>query len=573
MRICAIEVENFRGIARLEWSPNRGITALVGPGDSAKTTILDALGLLFSPRWNHTFTDNDFNDVSGDSSEITIRATVAHPPAELLRMEAFANYTRGVDSSTGEIVDEPHDEDPALTVELRVDRYLEPRWQVVADRQPEAAPLRASHRAAFGVVRIGSDNVNDLRWSKNSALLRMTGTAGQTPTAQALVEASRAAKKATLEAFTELDSIATKVTHEARALRAVAATATLSAALNSDSLQVGEGSVSLHEGGIPMERHGLGSRRLTGIAVQLADSADARVLLVDEVEAGLEPYRIRHLLRSLHKRLETPGPLSQVFLTTHSPVVLRELTYSQLGVVRKSPEQTIIRTPTPTMQRMLRANAEAFLAPRVLVCEGATEAGFARGVYAHAERKDGSMMTAVATADAGGEKNLVDYAAAFNQLGYRVAIFCDYDTTLDLSSATLDRSGAQSHPTIVRCDKGKWTEQQVAESLGLVALRAAIQHGIEALGVESVTSTFNNHGCTSATLQGVLSGDEVCDHELQTARNALGQEAGKGKNTGKWFKSVSGGEDLAGMLLGDSNDYTSTPAGRLVSELEAWARA
>lgn len=573
MRICAIEVENFRGIARLEWMPDKGMTALVGPGDSAKTTVLDALGLLFSPRWNHTFTDNDFNDVSSEDCEITIRATISDPPAELLRLEAFANYTRGVDCSTGEIVDEPDTEVPALTIELRVDRYLEPRWQVIADRQPEAAPLRASHRAAFGVVRIGSDNVTDLRWSRSSALLRMTGAVGKTPTAQALVEASRAAKKATSEAFGELDSIAKKVTHEARALRAVAATATLSAALNSDFLQVGEGSVALHEGGIPMERHGLGSRRLTGIAVQLADSADARVLLVDELEAGLEPYRIRHLLRSLHNRLETPGHLSQVFLTTHSPVVVRELVHSELGIVRRSPDETIIRTPVRSMQRMLRANAEAFLAPRVLVCEGATEAGFARGVYAHAETKDDSVIAAVATADAGGEKNLVEYAAAFNNLGYQAAILCDYDTNLDLSSAALDRNGAPPNLPIIRCDKGKWTEQQVAESLGIESLKAAVQHGIDALGAESVTSTFNNHGCTPVTLQAVLRGDEVCDDDLQKARNALGQESGKGNNTSKWFKSMSGGEDLAALLLNDANDYTSSPAARLVSELEAWAHA
>lgn len=573
MRIYVVEVENFRGIARLVWMPDKGITALVGPGDSAKTTILDALGLLFSPRWNHAFTDNDFNDMSGNDCEITIRATVVDPPPELLRLEAFAQYTRGVDAVTGKIVDEPDNEDPALTVELRVDRYLEPRWQVVADRQPEAAPLRASHRAAFGVVRIGSDNVTDLRWSRNSALLRMTGTADQTPTAQALVEASRAAKKATFNAFTELDSIAAKVTHEARALRAVAATATLSAALNSDSLQLGEGSVSLHEGGIPMERHGLGSRRLTGIAVQLADSADARVLLVDELESGLEPYRIRHLLRSLNMRLETPGPLSQVFLTTHSPVVLRELVHSQLGVVRRLPEQTIVRTPPRSMQRMLRANAEAFVAPRVLVCEGATEAGFARGVYAHAETKDASIIAAVATADAGGESSLVEYAAAFNQLGYQVAIFCDHDTTLDLSGATLDRSGAPPNLTVVRCDNGKWTEQQVAESMGREALKAAINHGIDALGTESVTSTFNNHGCTPATLQAVLVGDEVNDDELEMARNALGRESGKGKNTTKWFKSISGGEDLAALLLNDPNYCTSSPAARIVSELEAWVLA
>jgi hypothetical protein len=113
----------------------------------------------------------------------------------------------------------------------------------------------------------------------------------------------------------------------------------------------------------------------------------------------------------------------------------------------------------------------------------------------------------------------------------------------------------------------------VAESMGREALKAAINHGIDALGAESVTSTFNNHGCTPATLQAVLVGDEVNDDDLDMARNALGREAGKGKNTTKWFKSISGGEDLAALLLDDPNYCTSSPAARIVSELEAWVLA
>lgn len=177
MRIHEVEIENFRGIKRLAWRPPAGLTSLIGPGDSGKTTILDALGLVFSPRWGHVFTDNDFHGAPGGADDIVIRATVVDPPRELLRLEAFAGYVRGVNSDTGEIVDEPDDEDPALTVELRVDRYLEPVWQVVAARQPDPTPLKANQRATFGVVRIGSDSVTDLRWSRSSALLRMTGVA------------------------------------------------------------------------------------------------------------------------------------------------------------------------------------------------------------------------------------------------------------------------------------------------------------------------------------------------------------------------------------------------------------
>jgi len=53
---------------------------------------------------------------------------------------------------------------------------------------------------------------------------------------------------------------------------------------------------------------------------------------MDELEQGLEPHRIIRLLGSLGAKEKDP-PL-QVFMTTHSPVALRELSGDQLFVVR-----------------------------------------------------------------------------------------------------------------------------------------------------------------------------------------------------------------------------------------------
>ncbi|WP_426990794.1 ATP-dependent nuclease [Pseudarthrobacter sp. Y6] len=556
-------IEDFRGIHYLKWRPSTGLTALVGPGDSGKTTILDALGLLFSSRWSHTFTDNDFHGPATATKGFLIQATVVEPPAELLGLGTFMGYVRGVDAK-GEINDEPDTDRPALTVELRVDRYLEPVWQVIADRQSTPGVLRASHRAAFGVVRVGGDNVTDLRWSRNSALLRMTGAADQRPTGQALVEASRAAKSATVQAFNELNGIAEKVTVQAHLLRGIQPTATLSAALNSDSFQLGEGAVSLHNGDVPLERHGLGSRRLTGVAVQLANSEDARILLVDELEAGLEPFRIRHLLRALEQRTSDESHLSQVFVTTHSPVVLRELNHSNLTVIRREPSgRTRAIIPSPTFQGVLRKNAEAFLGPNVLVCEGVTEAGFARGVYSHAEENNPLLITAVSTADAGGDGNLVKYATAFAELGYRTAVFCDHDSDVDLSSLP-------PSATLIRSDNGRSTEQQVIGSLSADGLRRALKHGLTNASHQSVVDALRSRGCEESVTTRILTEEAVPGAQLDIMRGALGALA-KDKDSA-WFKSLSGGEHLAAIVLADQEAIREgTSALRIVHELRAWA--
>ena len=49
MRIVLVEIANFRGIKQLRWAPSAGVNCLTGPGDSTKTTILDAVDLCLNP--------------------------------------------------------------------------------------------------------------------------------------------------------------------------------------------------------------------------------------------------------------------------------------------------------------------------------------------------------------------------------------------------------------------------------------------------------------------------------------------------------------------------------------------
>ncbi len=46
MRIVFIEIQNYRGIKKLAWAPSAQVNCLIGPGDSTKTTILDAIELV-----------------------------------------------------------------------------------------------------------------------------------------------------------------------------------------------------------------------------------------------------------------------------------------------------------------------------------------------------------------------------------------------------------------------------------------------------------------------------------------------------------------------------------------------
>ena len=154
--------------------------------------------------------------------------------------------------------------------------------------------------------------------------------------------------------------------------------------LDAHSVSFSGGTISLHdEDGVPLRGLGVGSTRLLIAGLQRKAAAETAVILIDETEHGFEPHRIIRFITSLGAKEDEP-PL-QVFMTTHSPVVLRELSGDQLFVVRRQNERHDIRKvgAGDDIQSTLRLYPEAFLAPSVLVCEGASEVGFVRGVDLH----------------------------------------------------------------------------------------------------------------------------------------------------------------------------------------------
>jgi len=159
--------------------------------------------------------------------------------------------------------------------------------------------------------------------------------------------------------------------------------------------------------------------------------------LVDEAEYGLEPFRITRLLNELGSK--TLSPSKQVFITTHSPYVLRELQASQLHVVRKNSTST---QPTPeqeshsifslingdSQQATLRVCAEAFFNKSVIVAEGKTEIGLIRGLDLFCMDKGLSTIQSqgIYYADGGGD-SVFSRANHFKSLGYFTSILKDSD--------------------------------------------------------------------------------------------------------------------------------------------------
>lgn len=138
-KIRYVEIRNFRGIRHLEWAPNPGINCLIGPGDSGKTTILDAIELCMSARRNFDFTDSVFFNLDVSKS-ITIQVTVGALPDHLMDLDVYGDVLRGFEQTEQELEDEPtKNHEVVLTFQLVVggtwslcDRSTRTGWRVLS---------------------------------------------------------------------------------------------------------------------------------------------------------------------------------------------------------------------------------------------------------------------------------------------------------------------------------------------------------------------------------------------------------------------------------------------------------
>ena len=105
-RIRKIEIANFRGIQWLAWCPTPGINCLIGPGDSGKSTVLDAIDLCLGARRNVQFSDADFFGLD-ITTPISITLTLGDLDDSMRTLESFGAFLRGYHANTGVVEDEP----------------------------------------------------------------------------------------------------------------------------------------------------------------------------------------------------------------------------------------------------------------------------------------------------------------------------------------------------------------------------------------------------------------------------------------------------------------------------------
>lgn len=564
MRLKQLDIRNFRGIQRLNWTlPAReSLICLVGSGDAGKTTVLDALELVLSPRWNPRLTEADFH-ACDLSLTIRITATIGDVPTELLTQQKFGLDARGW-SPRSELHDEPDDDDEeVLTIRFCVEDSLEPTWTVINDRLLEGKPISARDRALLASSRLDREVERHLGWGRGSALSAVTSSTAEID--RLLAELGRTARAAANAAdLPDLDDAAGKAETAAREYGA-GIEGEYRPGLDATASLVSAAAFTLHADDVPIHQAGLGSRRLVSLALQSLGVREGALVLIDEIEHGLEPHRLRHLLQLLRKQLYVDPPVGQAVATTHSSVPIEELDVRNIYVVRTDQGTTELRRARSGLQATARLAPEALLARRVLVCEGKTEVGLVRGLRLRWARDHGAPISHVGVVPAhGGGDTAARVARDFWQLGLPTALLGDSDKPFVPPVELLQNLGVRTF---------LWSEQtaieerigfdlpleELAEFLALAAAQTS-----EQVVRDSVIARLPAQPA-SVGLHPAQWVQEGLDE--QDVRKAIGSAA---KKKG-WFKRIDHGEQLAVLITKNWDALAGTDLRSKIEALGDWA--
>ncbi len=554
-KICQLDVKNFRAIKNFSSSfYKKDFVCFLGRGDSGKTTILDSISSVLSSSWNLSFCDSDFYNCDTETP-IEIEASLIDLPESIINENKYGLYIRGLDTETGAICDEleSHHE-KAFTIRLEVNKDLEPKWFVINNRQ-EPLPISAYDRAKLNMFMISDYVDRHFSWGKGNplyAILKLTDEDADTSgTNVALAEIVRTIKNTIDEnPFESLKEISDMIKNMASDF---GIKVDLKTSVDFRDLSIKDGRVCLHENKIPLRLKGKGAKRLLSIAIQMALAKKGSITLIDEVEQGLEPDRVKQLIKSIKGISQ-----GQTFIVTHSRDVITELAASNLSIVRHDRGSVKAMNLDDNFQNVVRAFPEAFFAKKVIVCEGKTEVGLCRALDNYRVKNNQNGMSLRGCVSICGEgTSLVDYTRKFKELGFDTLLFCDSDSSnINQEKQKLVQDGIK----VIDWEEGNSIEDQVFKDLPKETLKILLDYVINEKSENSIKDQIGSK-LDGKTLPS--SWKETDDSDVRTA-------TAKASKTGKWFKRIDHGEFIGHAIFEDYNNLENKKIRISLDELSGW---
>lgn len=546
-----LTIERFRGIKSLRWNPADGMNVILGGGDAGKTTVLEAIALLLSPSNSLVLSEADYWQRDTDA-EFVIQAIVSLPANSDIHQQQKLSWPwdwNGKDAvlpvSADSSDDQPTPNEPVFRLQVRGTPELEIVWEIV---QPNDAAdlLSAALRRKIGVVRLGGDERNDrdLRLVYGSALDRLLADKGlRARIGQKVsdIDLQGQLGEEAVESLKKLDDALKKESLPHKLELGLTSSQGLSIGALVGLLAESSESVSL-----PLSSWGAGTRRMATLQIAAATESETRITLIDEIERGLEPYRVRKLVKAL--QAEDP----QAFATTHSAVAISAADTAHLWYMDAAGQ--IGALPQDKISAQQRRDPLTFLARLAVICEGPTEAGFLavlmeRGI-------DGQYRDhGIHLADGQGNDQTLALLEALAKSGLAFAGFADNEGSAPERWKNLK---TQLQNLLFQWPSAN-VEENVIAQIDEASLPELLTDQDGDPDGDRLRTLADRLGTADKDLQTILAEAQTQQTDLRSliiaaaTGNTDGAPAGREKewkkHGQKWFKSEAGGRELATRMF------------------------
>jgi hypothetical protein len=245
------------------------------------------------------------------------------------------------------------------------------------------------------------------------------------------------------------------------------------------------------------------------------------------------------------------------------------LDVSKLRIVRSTNGKTTIIPIPASLQSVARSQSLAFLARKVVVCEGKTEEAVVRSlesIWAERHQQNSFALLGVVPVDGGGS-NAQAAADGLCSLAFKTALFCDTDVASTPSSAELTAKGV----SVFEWEGKMSIEERIAQDLPLTDLQKLLMLVFETKdddGKRSLLQSLADRAKkpeaanVGPNLQLWLQGG-LSEPDLRLA-------FGKCSKADGWFKNLNDGQ-LLGKVIGETlPTIPNSSLAKTINSLEAW---